>query len=122
MVKSVVIICEESPIGKNSTMEAIRMGAGIMAVGDLDECKMIFMGDSVYFLSKNYDPEKVNRDSPSNIYRLIELSDLDVYALDTALEVAGIKESDLIDYDNVKVASMQEISKLILDSDLTYRY
>jgi sulfur relay (sulfurtransferase) DsrF/TusC family protein len=122
MVKSVVILCEESPIGKNSAVEAIRMGAGIMAVGDLDECRIIYMGDSVYFLSKNFDPEKVNREKTSNIFRLMELSDLEVYALDSALEAAGIKHSDLIEYDNVKVASMQEISKFILEADLTFRY
>ena len=122
MVKSVVILCEDSPIGKNSAVEAIRMGAGIMAVGDLDECKLIFMGDSVYFLSKKFDPGKVNRDAPSNIFKLMELSDLDVFALDSALEVAGIKDSDLIDNDNVKVATMREIAQLILDADVTYRY
>jgi sulfur relay (sulfurtransferase) DsrF/TusC family protein len=122
VVKSVVILCEDSPIGKNSAVEAIRMGAGIMAVGDLDECKIIFMGDSVYFLSKNFDPEKVNRDAPSNIFRLIELSDLEVYALDSALEIAGINHSDLIEFDNVKVANMPEISKFILEADVTYRY
>jgi sulfur relay (sulfurtransferase) DsrF/TusC family protein len=122
MVKSVVIICEDSPIGKNSAVEAIRMGAGIMAVGDLDECKIIFMGDAVYFLSKHFDPEKVNREAPSNIFRMMELSDLEVYALDSALETAGIKDSDLIEYDNVRVASMQEISKIIFEADLMYRY
>jgi len=122
MVKSVVILCEDSPIGKNSAIEAIRMGAGIMAVGDLEECKIIFMGDSVYFLSKNFDPEKVNMDVPSNIFRMMELSDLDVYVLDSALEIAGIKESELIDYDNVKVASNKEISKFILEADVMYRY
>ena len=122
MVKSVVIVCEDSPIGKNSAVEAIRMGAGIMAVGDLDECKIIFMGDSVYFLSKKFDPEKVNRDTSSNIFRLMELSDLEVFVLDSALEVAGIKDSDLIDNDNVKVATMKEIAQLILDAEVTYRY
>ncbi len=122
MVKSVVILCEDSPIGKNSAVEAIRMGAGIMAVGDLDECKVIFMGDSVYFLSKNFNPEKVNRDASSNIFRLLELSDLKVYALNSALEIAGISHSDLIEIDNVKVASMREISKFILEADLMYRY
>ena len=122
MVKSVVILCEDSPIGKNSAIEAIRMGAGIMAVGDLEECKIIFMGDSVYFLSKNFDPEKVNMDVPSNIFRMMELSDLDVYALDSALEIAGIKQSDLVDFDNVKVTNNKEISKFILEADTTYRY
>ncbi len=122
MVKSVVILCEDSPIGKNSAIEAIRMGAGIMAVGDLEECKIIFMGDSVYFLSKNFDPEKVNMDVPSNIFRMMELSDLDVYVLDSALEIAGIKQSDLVDFDNINVASNKEISKFILEADVTYRY
>jgi len=122
MVKSVVILCEDSPIGKNSAVEAIRMGAGIMAVGDLDECKIIFMGDSVYFLSKSFDPEKVNRDAPSNIFRLMELSDLEVYALDSALKIAGINQSDLIEFDNLKVASIQEISKFIIEADVMYRY
>ncbi|MBY8988072.1 MAG: DsrE family protein [Candidatus Lokiarchaeota archaeon] len=122
MVKSVVILCEDSPIGKNSAVEAIRMGAGITAVGDLEECKIIFMGDSVYFLSKNFDPEKVNRESPSNIFRLMELSDLEVYVLDSALVIAGINDSDLIEYEKVKVVNMQAISKLILEADATYRY
>ena len=122
MVKSVVILCEDSPIGKNSAVEAIRMGAGITAVGDLEECKIIFMGDSVYFLSKNFDPEKVNRESPSNIFRLMELSDLEVYVLDSALVIAGINDSDLIEYEKVKVVNMQAISKLILEADVTYRY
>jgi len=122
MVKSVVILCEDSPIGKNSAVEAIRMGAGIMAVGDLDECKIIFMGDSVYFLSKHFDPEKVNRDAPSNIFRMMELSDLEVYVLDSALEIAGIKHSDIIDFANVKIVSFEEISKLIIEADVTYRY
>jgi sulfur relay (sulfurtransferase) DsrF/TusC family protein len=122
MVKSVVILCVDSPIGKNSAIEAIRMGAGIMAVGDLEECKIVFMGDSVYFLSKNFDPEKVNMDVPSNIFRMMELSDLDVYVLDSALEIAGLKQSDLVDFDNVKVVNNKEISKFILDADVTYRY
>ncbi len=122
MVKSVIILCEDSPIGKNSAIEAIRMGAGIMAVGDLEECKIIFMGDSVYFLSKYFNPEKVNMDVPSNIFRMMELSDLDVYVLDSALEIAGIKQSDLVEFDNVKVASNKEISRFILEADITYRY
>ncbi len=122
MVKSVVILCEDSPIGKNSAFEAIRMAAGIMAVGDLDECKILYIGDSVYFLSKNFDPEKVNMETPSNIFRLMELSDFEVYALDSALETAGIEPSDLLDFDNVKIASWKEISAFILEADVFYRY
>jgi sulfur relay (sulfurtransferase) DsrF/TusC family protein len=122
MVKSVIIICEDSPIGKNSAIEAIRMGSGITAVGDLDECKIVFMGDSVYFLSKHFDPERLNIEVPSNIFKLMELSDIEVYALDSALKIAGIKETDVVEFDNVKVANIQEISNIILDAEITYRY
>ena len=122
MVKSIVIICEQSPIGKNSAIEAIRMAAGIMAVGDLESCKVVFMGDAVLFLSKSFDPKAVNMDDFSNVFRLMELSDIEVFALDKALEVAGLTRSDLIDYDNVNVASIKDVSKFLLEADASYRY
>jgi hypothetical protein len=52
----------------------------------------------------------------------MELSDLEIYVLDSALKIAGIKDSELIDYDNLKIASMKEISNAIMEADLTYRY
>lgn len=122
MVKSIVIICEQSPIGKNSAIEAIRMAAGIMAVGDLENCKVVFMGDAVLFLSKSFNPNAVNMDDFSNVFRLMELSDIEVYALDIALEIAGLSRSNLIDYDNVNVASIKDVSKFLLEADVSYRY
>jgi sulfur relay (sulfurtransferase) DsrF/TusC family protein len=122
MVKSIVIVCEQSPIGKNSAIEAIRMAAGIMAVGDLENCKVVFMGDAVLFLNKSFNPKAVNMDDFSNVFRLMELSDIEVYALDKDLEVAGLTPSDLIDYDNVNVASIKDISKFLLEADASYRY
>ena len=70
MVNSIIILCEDSPFGKNSAVESIRMATGLIAVGDIDECKVIFMGDAVYFLNKNINPEALNLDSFSNIMRL----------------------------------------------------
>jgi sulfur relay (sulfurtransferase) DsrF/TusC family protein len=122
MTKSVVIICEDSPIGKNSAIEAIRMGAGIMVLGDLDACKIIFMGDSVYLLNKSFNPESLNMDSMDNIFHMLELSDIEVFVLDAALEIAGLSDKDIIEFDNVKIASMKEISRYILKADFTYRY
>ena len=43
MVESVVIMCEESPFGKNSVVESIRMAAGILAVGDVEDVKVIIL-------------------------------------------------------------------------------
>lgn len=122
MTKSVVIICEDSPIGKNSAIEAIRMGAGIMVLGDLDECKIIFMGDSVYLLSKSFNPEKINMDRLDNIFHMLELSDIEIYALDSALEIAGLNDNDLLNFDNINIATLKEISEYILKADVTYKF
>ena len=103
MVNSLVILCKDSPFGKNSVVESIRMATGLLAVGDIDECKVIFLGDAVYFLSKNLNPEVLNFDNFSNIMRLIELSDLEIYVLDEALEAADMDHFDLISNDNLKV-------------------
>ena len=122
MVKSIVILCEDSPFGKNSAIESIRMATGLLAVGDIDECKVIFMGDAVYFLNKNLNPEALNINPLSNIMRLMELSDLEIYILDEDLEVADMDHSDLISYDNLKVVNAQKISQLILDADMSFKY
>jgi len=122
MVKSVVIICEDSPIGKNSTTESIRMGAGITVLGDIESCKIIFMGDAVYFLSKKLNPEVIHMENVENIHRMIEISDIEIFALDTALENAGIKRDELINFENVKIANIEEISDFIIQADTIFRY
>ncbi|MFX1409946.1 MAG: DsrE family protein [Promethearchaeota archaeon] len=122
MVKSVIIICEDSPIGKNSVVESIRMATGILAVGDIEQCRMVLMGDAIYFLNKALNPEILNFDNYSNIIKLIEFSELEIYVLDKALEIAGIKQSDLISYNNINVVNINEISKLILEADICFKY
>ena len=122
MIKSIVIICEDSPFGKNSVIESIRMATGLLAVGDLDNCQVIFMEDAVYFLNKNLNPEALNVDPFSNIMRLIELSDLEVYVHDKALDSAGLEQSDLISYENLKIVSNEEISQLIIEANMTFKY
>ena len=122
MANSIVIICEDSPFGKNSAIESIRLATGILSVGDIDNCKVIFIGDAVYFLSKNLDPTALNMDPFTDILRLIELSKLEMYVLDEDLKDAGIESSDLLSYDNLKVINIEEISQLILEADLTFKY
>jgi sulfur relay (sulfurtransferase) DsrF/TusC family protein len=122
MVKSVVILCEDGPFGKNSVEESIRMAAGLLAVGDIEDCKVILLRDAVYFLNKNLKPKALHMDDFSNIKRLIELSDLEIYVHDEALEFAGIEPSELILNDNVKIITIKEISKIILESDISFKY
>ena len=98
------------------------MGAGITVLGDLDECKIIFMGDSVYLLNKSFNPASVNMGTMDNIFNMLELSDIEVFVLDKALEIAGLSDKDIIEFENVNIASIKEISKYILKADFTYRF
>ncbi|MBY8986200.1 MAG: DsrE family protein [Candidatus Lokiarchaeota archaeon] len=122
MVNSIIILCEDSPFGKNSAVESIRMAAGILAIGDIDECKVVFMKDAVYFLSQNLNPDAINVDQFTNIMRLIELSELKIYVHDEALEVAGMDMSDLIPGDNIQVVNLEKISELIIEADMSFKY
>jgi sulfur relay (sulfurtransferase) DsrF/TusC family protein len=122
MVNSVVIICEDGPFGKNSVVESIRMAAGILAVGDIEDCKVILLRDAANFLNKNISPKALNVDDFANIIRLIELSDLKIYVHDEALEVAGINSKDLILSDNVRIVGTMELSRLILNAEMSFKY
>ena len=122
MVNSIVIICEDGPIGKNSVVESIRMAAGILAVGDIEICKVILLKDAVYFLDKNLNPKALNMDEFTNVLRLIELSELEIYIHNEALELAGIEPSDLILEDNVSIVDMSKISELIIEADMSFKY
>lgn len=122
MANSIIILCEDSPFGKNSAIETIRMAAGLLVMEDIDDCKVVFMKDALYFLSQKLDPEAIGVDSFTNIMRLIELSELELYVHDTAMEEAGMVRSDLLPIDNIKVVSIEEISQLILDADMSFKY
>jgi sulfur relay (sulfurtransferase) DsrF/TusC family protein len=122
MVNSIIILCEDSPFGKNSVVETIRMATGILAIGDIDDCKVVFMKDSIYFLSKNLNPDALKVDHFTNIMRLIELSDLEIYVHDKALEDAGMVVSDLMPSDNIKVVNIEKISELIAEANMSFKY
>ncbi|MFX0000935.1 MAG: DsrE family protein [Candidatus Hodarchaeota archaeon] len=122
MVRSVVIICEDSPFGKNSVVESIRMAAGILAVGDIDECKVILLKDAVYFMNKNLRPHAIYVNNFTNIIRLIELSELKIFIHDDALKAAGLEVTDLILEENTKIIGTREISQLIFEADMTFKY
>jgi sulfur relay (sulfurtransferase) DsrF/TusC family protein len=98
------------------------MATGLLAIGDIDDCKVVFMKDAVYFLSKNLKPEALNVDPFTNIMRLMELSGIEVFIHDKALDTAGMTDSDLISNENIKVVSREEISQLIVNADMSFKY
>ena len=122
MVESVVIITDQSPIGKNSAVEAIRIGSGFVALGEYVECKIVFMGDAVYLLNKNATPEAVGLDSLDEVLEMADLSDLEINVLDSALCDVGLTKEDLIEYENLKIIDIDELTNLINAAHTCFRY
>ena len=122
MVQSVVIISDKSPIGRNSAVEAIRIGSGFTALGEYIDCKIVFMGDAVYLFNKNCDPEAVGMDSLTEVIEMADLSDLEVYIIESALNDAGLTKDDLIEYENLKIINYDDLTELIADADTSFRF
>lgn len=121
MVKSIVIMCDQSPIGKNTAAESLRFASGLISLSDL-EMKVVFIDDAVYFFNKNINPKAVNRDDFTTIMRIAKLSDLDIYLLDQSLKERGLEESDLISYENLKIIGLKEIAQFINNADTSIRF
>ncbi|MFX1316858.1 MAG: DsrE family protein [Promethearchaeota archaeon] len=122
MVKSVLIISDQSPVGKNSSAEAIRIGSGFVALGEYIECKVVFMADAVYLLSRNASPEVVGMDKMDEVLEMADLSDLELYVIDSSLYDAGLTKEDLIEYENLKIINIDELSNLINNADTCFRF
>lgn len=122
MVESVVIITDQSSIGKNSALEAIRIGSGFVALGEIIDCQIVFTGDAVDFLNKNADPTAVGMDSTSEPIEMVDLSDLELFVIDSALEDAGLNTEDLIEYENLKIITVDELSEIIEKADVCFRF
>jgi sulfur relay (sulfurtransferase) DsrF/TusC family protein len=122
LANKIVIICEDSPFGKNSVVESIRMATGILAIGDLDDCKVVLLKDAVYFMNKNLNPEALRVDQFTSIMRLIELSDLEIFLHDEALNNAGLTTTDLLPIETLKIVDFEEISQIITNADMSFKY
>jgi len=122
MVESVVIISDQSPIGRNYAIEAIRIGSGFTALGEYIDCKIVFMGDAVYLFNKYTKPETVGLDSLEEVLEMADLSDLEVYIIESALIEAGLSKEDLIEYENLKIINYDDLADLIANADTCFRF
>jgi len=122
MVESVVIIADQSPTGKNSAAEAIRIGSGFVALGEFINCQIVLTGDAIYLLNKNATPTVVGMDPVDEFIEIADLSDLELYVLDKSLKDAGLAIEDLIEYENLKVINIDELIDLIEQADTCFRF
>ena len=122
MVESVVIIADQSPPGKNSAAEAIRIGSGFVALGESIDCQIVLTGDAVYLLNRHATPTIVGMDPVDEFLEIADLSDLEIYVLDKSLKDAGLTVEDLIEYENLKIISIDELIDLIEQADTCFRF
>jgi sulfur relay (sulfurtransferase) DsrF/TusC family protein len=122
MVKSVIIISEQSPVGKNSAREALRLAAGFLGLGEEINCKVVLMGDAVYLMNKYAEPQRVGIDSLEEPLEMADLSDLEIYLVKEALEEAGLTEEHLVDYENLKIIDLEILANLIEEADTSFRF
>jgi sulfur relay (sulfurtransferase) DsrF/TusC family protein len=122
MIKSIIIISDHSPIGKNSAREALRLGAGYMGLGEEIDCKVVLMGDAVYLLSKYADPKVIGVDSFDEPIEMADLSDLELLVMDSALEEAGLTKQDLIEYEGLRIIGLEDLLNYIENADTTFRF
>ena len=122
MVDSVVVVTDKSPVGKNSAAEAIRIGSGFVALGEIIDCKVVFMGDAVYLLNKNSSPDAVGMDTLDEVLEMADLSDLELYVVDSDLKDAGIEADDLIEYENLKIVGLEEVVNLMEQAGACFRF
>jgi sulfur relay (sulfurtransferase) DsrF/TusC family protein len=121
MINSILILCDTSPVGKNSAVEAIRLGSGFVALGEEIPCEVVFMGDAVYLFNKKADPTAINMDPNDETIEMADLSDLTVNIIDEDLKAAGLTEDDLIEYDNLHIISQSELIEKINNSNTCFR-
>lgn len=122
MIESVVVITDRSPIGKNSALEAVRIGSGFVALGEFVNCQIVFTGDAVYLLNKNAKPESVGMDTFDEVMEIADLSDLELYVVDQALKDAGMTADDLVEYENLKIITIDEVVDLMENADTSFRF
>lgn len=121
-IESVVLICDRSPIGTNIAEEAIRLGSGFVALGEMIDCKVVYMADAVRLFHKNTNPEAVGMDSLDQPIEIADLSELEICLLEDSLKDAGMTADDLIDYEMMKIITYDELADIIAEADVCMRY
>lgn len=120
MVKSVLILCDKGPFGTNSAVEALRLGAGIMGLGDGISCKILFYGDGVLALKKGLAADKIGVDPLDEAFELGDLTEMPLAVMKDDLASRGLTEGDLVEYANLSWLSRSELAALIEANEMTF--
>ena len=120
-MKSVLILCNQGPIGSNSTFEAIRLGTGFLELGEEIFCQIILYGDAVLSVRSNLKPKEIGGDSSDESFEMVDLSELQIFLVKEDIESRGMHENEIFDFEKpVKIISQNEIGELIEKFDTVF--
>jgi sulfur relay (sulfurtransferase) DsrF/TusC family protein len=120
MVKSVLILCDKGPFGTNSAVEALRLGAGIMGLGDGISCKILFYGDGVLALKKGLAADKIGVDTLDEAFEMGDLTEMPLAIVKDDLASRGLTEGDIVEYANLSWVNKSEVPGLIETYETTF--
>ena len=114
MPRKILLVIKSSPYGSLMAAESFRIATAMVAMDVLPQ--LLFIDDGVYCLLKNQRPKA----SGLNSYyeRLKTLADLvGLYAVKNSMTKRYLKTIDLDESFNVKLLSMDETAKLIMENE-----
>ena len=119
-MKSILIMCKNSPFGTNSALEAIRLGAGFMGVGEDINCKIVFSGDAVLTMRKNLSPSIIGMDGMEDGLEMGDLTDLPIVLIQEDMAQRGMTAEDVIEYEELTIVPRTEIPNIMTEFDSAF--
>ena len=114
MPKKIILVIKSSPYGSLMATEGFRIATAMIAMDVLPQ--LLFIDDGVYCLLKNQRPEAAGLNS--HYERLKTLADLvGLYAVRDSMAKRDLKITDLDESFNVKLLSIDEAAKLIIENE-----
>jgi len=114
MPRKVLLVIRSPPYGILMVAEGLRVATAMIAMDVLPQ--LVFIDDGTYCLLKNQRPEAAGLNS--HYERLKTLADLvGLYAVRDSMAKRNLKITDLDESLNVKLLSMDEAAKLIMENE-----
>ena len=116
MSKSICIVFNKAPYGSQAGRELLDIA--LMAAAFEMPITAIFIGQGVYQLLNNQQPDILNIKNHSATFKALPLYDIEQILVDqNALHQFNLKQDDLLEIDELQFASTDDIKTRIANSD-----
>jgi sulfur relay (sulfurtransferase) DsrF/TusC family protein len=120
-MKNVLILCDKGPFGTNSAVEAIRLAAGLLGLGEDVDCKVVFLADAVLVMKNNLQADQIGMDSVDEGLEMSDLTDMEIILIKEDMEERGMSESDAIEYENLSIIGISELHGVINEFETVFK-